>query len=77
MKLKIFILDGKVLKNNYTLPTIIETKGSYALELGLTKLVEIYYGNRIKIELEQLLKVQLSPEEISRNFEIYLEGKHK
>lgn len=73
MKIKISILDGKILKNNFTIPTIIECNGDYGLELGISKLVEIYYGDKCRIQVEEILKVKLSDEEILKNFTMYLE----
>ena len=73
MKVKISILDGKNLKNNYTIPTIFEGKGDYALPLVITVVSEIYYGQKVRILLEDILKHQLTAEEINSNLNVYLE----
>ena len=70
---KLIILDGKTLKNNFTIPYVLEGKGNFALELVLSKAAEMYYGNEAKIKIEDALKVRLSDDEITRNFTIYLE----
>jgi len=72
---KIILLDGKRLKNNFTIPYVFEGKGEYALELVITKAIEVYYGERTKKELENLLKIRLTDEIVLKNFELYMERK--
>lgn len=74
MKVKIYILDGKVLKNNFTIPTIFEVKGDYALEIAISKVLELYYGQKIRMEIESILKHRITEEEIANSFKAYLAG---
>lgn len=75
MKIKLSVLDGKTLKNNFTIPYIFEGSGDYALELVISKVIEMYYGNRTRAQVEDILKVKLTEEEINKNFELYMEKK--
>lgn len=75
MIVKLSVLDGKTLKNNFTIPYIFEGRGDYALELVISRAVEMYYGIEAKIKLEDTLKIRLTNEQINRNFELYMEKK--
>lgn len=65
MFIKLFILEGKRDKNNYSKPTEFVFKGNYAIEQLLIKTSEIYFGKRISDQIEDLLKSRISEDEIS------------
>jgi hypothetical protein len=64
MFIELTILDGKRDKNNYTKPTKYFFKGNYAIEELLLKVSEVYFGSKIKNQVEDLLTVRVSEEDV-------------
>lgn len=63
MFIELTILDGKRDKDNYTKPTKYFFKGNYAIEQLLLKISEIYFGTKIKNQIEDLLKTRITENE--------------
>jgi hypothetical protein len=64
MFIELTILDGKRDKNNYTKPTKYFFKGNYAIEELLLKVSEVYFGSKIKNQVEDLLTVRILEEDV-------------
>lgn len=75
MKVQIKVLDGKPQKYNFNIPHIFEGVGKYGLELAICVAIECYYGRKRRMELEDILKIRLTEEEIEKNFKLYMEKK--
>lgn len=63
MFIELTILDGKRDKDNYTKPTKYFFKGNYAIEQLLLKISEIYFGTKIRNQVEDLLKARITENE--------------
>jgi len=65
MYIKLFLLDGKQGKQGMqnTKPQEFYFRGNYAIEQCILKMVEIYFGNTIKIQVEDLLKLRMEDKE--------------
>jgi hypothetical protein len=55
MDIKVKILDKRV-KNQFIKPIEYEFHGNWALELMFIRLSEIYYGEKISLEIESTIK---------------------
>jgi hypothetical protein len=58
MDIKIKILDRKV-KGQYVKPIEYEFHGNYALEIMFFRLSEIYFGEKISLKIESIIKERL------------------
>jgi hypothetical protein len=58
MDIKVKILDKKV-KGNYVKPVEYEFHGNYALEFMFFRLSEIYFGQKVSLEIESVIKKKL------------------
>jgi hypothetical protein len=58
MDIKIRILEKKV-KGQYIKPVEYEFHGNYALEIMFFRLAEIYFGNKISLKIESIIKERL------------------
>jgi len=64
MFIELTILDGKRTKN-YTKATKYFFKGNYAIEQLLLKISEIYFGSKVKAEIEDLLKMRIAESDLN------------
>ena len=58
MDIKIKILDKKV-KGQYIKPIEYEFHGNYPLEIMFFRLSEIYFGEKISLKIESIIKERL------------------
>jgi hypothetical protein len=65
MYIELIILDGKRTKDNYTKPSKYFFKGNYAIEQLLLKISEIYFGSKVKAEIEDLLKMRITEDNLN------------
>ena len=64
MEIHMLIIDGRKTKNKYVSPTKLHFKGNFALEQCILKLVEAYFGLKLKDTVEDLLKARITDDEI-------------
>jgi hypothetical protein len=64
MEIHMLIIDGRKVKNKYVPPTKLHFKGNFALEQCILKLVEAYFGPKLKDTVEDLLKARITDDEI-------------
>jgi len=55
MNIKVYILEKKV-KGQYIKPIEYEFKGNYALEFMFIRLADVYFGQKISLEIESSIK---------------------
>jgi hypothetical protein len=58
MDIKVKILDKKI-KGHFVKPVEYEFHGNYALEFMFFRLSEIYYGQKVSLEIESVIKKKL------------------
>jgi hypothetical protein len=58
MDIKVKILDKKV-KGQFIKPVEYEFHGNYALEFMFFRLSEIYYGQKVSLKIESVIKERL------------------
>lgn len=55
MDIKVKILDKRI-KGQFIKPIEYEFHGNYALELMFFRLSEVYYGQKVSLEIESVIK---------------------
>lgn len=58
MEIKLKILDKKQ-KGKYLKPIEYNFNGNYALEIMFFRLSEIYFGQKISLEIERIIKKEI------------------
>ena len=71
MEIQITILDNKRNKDGFSKPVYnLKFSGNYAIESAITTLTEIFFGNNLKIKVQNLLDSKLSTNEMIHNLEL-------
>lgn len=73
MEIHMLILDGRAHKNGYTKPDKLIFKGNFALESCILKLIESYYGCKLKDKVEDMLTSRITNDDIPE--ELFKEDK--
>jgi hypothetical protein len=58
MDIKVKILDKRI-KGQFVRPIEYEFHGNYALEFMFFRLSEVYYGQKVSLEIESVIKRRL------------------
>lgn len=63
MYIKLKIIDNR--RKEYNKPSEYIFKDNYAVETMLKKISEIYFGKKVSLKIEDLLKERITDEEVS------------